>query len=53
MPTKIVDNSNCPSCLQDFQDYAFETLPKSVLDYYRSGALGEHALKNNEESFTK
>ncbi|XP_065210958.1 uncharacterized protein Hao [Planococcus citri] len=40
-------------CVPDFQEYAFRTLPKKVLDYYRSGSCQQKTLHNNREAFDR
>ncbi|CAG9865289.1 unnamed protein product [Phyllotreta striolata] len=37
----------------DFEKRAFETLPRTVLDYYRSGAGKQETLRENRKSFNK
>jgi len=34
-------------CIEDFERYAYKTLPKFALDYYRSGADEQITLKDN------
>lgn len=46
-----VETSLCS--VPDFQEYAFKTLPKKVLDYYRSGSCQQKTLHNNREAFDK
>ncbi|KAK7590190.1 hypothetical protein V9T40_001803 [Parthenolecanium corni] len=53
MAAENANNSNCFCSVQDFENYAYKTLPRSVLDYYRSGACSQQTLRNNQESFTK
>ena len=40
-------------CVQDFEDFAFRTLPLNALDYYRSGANEERTLKDNIRAFDR
>ena len=40
-------------CVGDFEAYAYKTLPKFALDYYRSGADEEITLKDNILAFRR
>lgn len=40
-------------CLEDFHQYAKETMPKSSYDYYAQGAMDNETLKNNRKAFSK
>ncbi|KAL1490435.1 hypothetical protein ABEB36_013130 [Hypothenemus hampei] len=40
-------------CVKDFEDYAYQILPRDTLDYYRGGAGREETLKSNRTSFSK
>ncbi|KAK2179194.1 hypothetical protein NP493_508g01040 [Ridgeia piscesae] len=40
-------------CLDDFEKYAFENLPRNVLDFYRSGANNETTLRDNVDAFRR
>ena len=40
-------------CLDDFEKYAFKSLPLNALDYYRSGANDQVTLKDNVEAFRR
>lgn len=39
--------------LEDFEKFAFKTLPLNALDYYRSGANEQVTLKDNIEAFKR
>ncbi|XP_005010879.1 2-Hydroxyacid oxidase 1 [Anas platyrhynchos] len=45
--------SGKPVCISDFEDYAKKFLPKSVYDYYRSGADDEETLADNVAAFSR
>lgn len=45
--------SNKFICVKDFENYAVNTLPRSVLGYYQSGACEEHTLSINNKAFNK
>ncbi|KAG8196050.1 hypothetical protein JTE90_007798 [Oedothorax gibbosus] len=45
-------NKDCV-CVDDFEKYALQTLPKSVADYYKSGANDQQTLKENVEAFKR
>ena len=40
-------------CLQDFEEFACETLPAAILSFYRGGADQEQTLKDNREAFKR
>lgn len=40
-------------CVDDFEKYAYENLPKNALDYYRSGAGQQTTLSDNRRAFSK
>lgn len=40
-------------CVEDYEKEAFKRLPKSALDYYRSGADEEVTLRSNVEAFRR
>ncbi|KAG7504948.1 hydroxyacid oxidase 1 [Solea senegalensis] len=40
-------------CVSDFEDEARKVLPKSVFDYYRSGADQQHTLTDNVAAFNR
>ncbi|KAG1652501.1 Hydroxyacid oxidase 1 [Nymphon striatum] len=40
-------------CIDDFERYAFQHLPRNALDYYRSGANDEQTLKDNRLAFSR
>ncbi|NXN68399.1 HAOX1 oxidase, partial [Himantopus himantopus] len=40
-------------CLADFEEYAKKFLPKSVYDYYRSGADDQETLADNVAAFSR
>lgn len=41
------------TCVEDFEKYAVNTLPRVVLGYYQSGACGEYTLSINNKAFNK
>lgn len=41
------------ACVTDVENHAVKLLPKSVLDFYRSGAGFEDSLKNNRKAFSR
>uniref|UniRef100_A0A8C4QY51 (S)-2-hydroxy-acid oxidase n=1 Tax=Eptatretus burgeri TaxID=7764 RepID=A0A8C4QY51_EPTBU len=41
------------TCLEDFEKRAKEILPKTVFDYYRSGADGEQTLRDNLAAYSR
>ncbi|NXK87763.1 HAOX1 oxidase, partial [Formicarius rufipectus] len=45
--------SGKPVCLADFEEYARTFLPKSVYDYYRSGADDQETLAENVAAFSR
>ncbi|NXK46343.1 HAOX1 oxidase, partial [Chauna torquata] len=45
--------SGKPVCIADFEDYAKKFLPKSVYDYYRSGADDQETLADNVAAFSR
>ncbi|NXG59894.1 HAOX1 oxidase, partial [Hemiprocne comata] len=45
--------SGKPICIADFEEYAKKTLPKSVYDYYRSGADDQETLADNTAAFSR
>ncbi|NWZ21800.1 HAOX1 oxidase, partial [Asarcornis scutulata] len=45
--------SGKPVCISDFEDYAKKFLPKSVYDYYRSGADDQETLADNVAAFSR
>ncbi|XP_065597794.1 2-Hydroxyacid oxidase 1 [Cyrtonyx montezumae] len=45
--------SGKPVCVADFEDYAKKFLPKSVYDYYRSGADDQETLADNVAAFSR
>ncbi|GFS94666.1 hydroxyacid oxidase 1 [Nephila pilipes] len=40
-------------CVEDFEKYALQTLPRNAADYYRSGANEEQTLQENREAFKR
>ncbi|CAG0898965.1 unnamed protein product [Darwinula stevensoni] len=47
-------DSNCPPvCILDFEKYAYSTLPRNALDYYRSGADHQQTLLDNRAAFQR
>lgn len=40
-------------CVSDFEEEAKKVLPKSVYDYYRSGADGQSTLADNVAAFDR
>lgn len=40
-------------CVEDFERYAYQHLPRNALDYYRSGANDEQSLKDNRLAFSR
>ena len=40
-------------CLDDFEAFATNSLPRNALDYYRSGANDQYTLKDNREAFKR
>ena len=42
-----------PVCLADFEKFAYETLPRNALDYYRSGANNQETLEDNVKAFIR
>ncbi|KAJ8920886.1 hypothetical protein NQ315_015679 [Exocentrus adspersus] len=45
--------SNNLVCIKDFEEYAHQVLPRSALDYYRSGAGQEKTLRQNNKAFSR
>ncbi|NWW71205.1 HAOX1 oxidase, partial [Climacteris rufus] len=45
--------SGKPVCIADFEEYAKTFLPKSVYDYYRSGADDQETLADNVAAFSR
>ncbi|XP_041273073.1 hydroxyacid oxidase 1 isoform X1 [Onychostruthus taczanowskii] len=45
--------SDKPVCIADFEEYAKTFLPKSVYDYYRSGADDQETLADNVAAFSR
>ncbi|NXJ76040.1 HAOX1 oxidase, partial [Trogon melanurus] len=45
--------SEKPVCIADFEEYAKKFLPKSVYDYYRSGADDQETLADNVAAFSR
>ncbi|NXI90305.1 HAOX1 oxidase, partial [Psophia crepitans] len=45
--------SGKPVCIADFEEYAKKFLPKSVYDYYRSGADDQETLAENVAAFSR
>ncbi|NWT00874.1 HAOX1 oxidase, partial [Mionectes macconnelli] len=45
--------SGKPVCISDFEEYAKTFLPKSVYDYYRSGADDQETLADNVAAFSR
>ncbi|NWS58533.1 HAOX1 oxidase, partial [Chunga burmeisteri] len=45
--------SGKPVCIADFEEYAKKFLPKSVYDYYRSGADDQETLADNVAAFSR
>ncbi|NXI54379.1 HAOX1 oxidase, partial [Chloroceryle aenea] len=45
--------SGKPVCIADFEEYAKKFLPKSVYDYYRSGADDQETLADNIVAFSR
>ncbi|XP_077169389.1 2-Hydroxyacid oxidase 1 [Paroedura picta] len=45
--------SGRPVCIADFEQHAKEVLPKSVYDYYRSGADDQQTLAENVDAFSR
>lgn len=45
--------SNKFTCVEDFEKYAVDTLPRTVLGYYQSGACEEYTLSINKKAFNK
>ncbi|XP_071438264.1 2-Hydroxyacid oxidase 1 [Pithys albifrons albifrons] len=45
--------SGKPVCIADFEEYARTFLPKSVYDYYRSGADDQETLAENVAAFSR
>ncbi|XP_060113982.1 2-Hydroxyacid oxidase 1-like [Heteronotia binoei] len=45
--------SGRPICIADFELHAKEVLPKSVYDYYRSGADDQQTLAENVDAFSR
>ncbi|NXK39867.1 HAOX1 oxidase, partial [Piprites chloris] len=45
--------SGKPVCIGDFEEYAKTFLPKSVYDYYRSGADDQETLADNVAAFSR
>nr|CAH7751278.1 unnamed protein product [Callosobruchus chinensis] len=41
-----------PICIKDFEEYAYKTLPRNALDYYRSGAGQQETLVNNKRAYS-
>ena len=42
-----------PVCVADFEKFAYETLPRNALDYYRSGANNQETLGDNVKAFIR
>jgi len=40
-------------CLQDYEDYALQTLTKAAVDFYRGGADQEQTLRDNRDGFNR
>ncbi|KAI0217589.1 Hydroxyacid oxidase 1 [Lamellibrachia satsuma] len=40
-------------CLDDFEKYAYENIPRKALDYYRSGANNETTMRDNVDAFRR
>ncbi|KFO65451.1 Hydroxyacid oxidase 1 [Corvus brachyrhynchos] len=45
--------SGKPACIADFEEYAKTFLPKSVYDYYQSGADDQETLADNVAAFSR
>ncbi|NXA41312.1 HAOX1 oxidase, partial [Eudromia elegans] len=45
--------SGKPVCVADYEEYAKKFLPKSVYDYYRSGADDQETLADNVAAFSR
>ncbi|KAG2467476.1 HAOX1 oxidase, partial [Polypterus senegalus] len=45
--------SQRPVCVKDFEEHARRVLPKSVYDYYRSGADDQITLADNQAAFSR
>ncbi|XP_028676524.2 hydroxyacid oxidase 1 [Erpetoichthys calabaricus] len=45
--------SQKPVCVKDFEEHARRVLPKSVYDYYRSGADDQITLADNQAAFSR
>ncbi|NXT17995.1 HAOX1 oxidase, partial [Syrrhaptes paradoxus] len=45
--------SGKPVCIADFEEYARKFLPKSVYDYYKSGADDQETLADNVAAFSR
>ncbi|KAM6128344.1 LOW QUALITY PROTEIN: 2-Hydroxyacid oxidase 1 [Pterocles gutturalis] len=45
--------SGKPVCISDFEEYAKKFLPKSVYDYYKSGADDQETLADNVAAFSR
>ncbi|TRY75587.1 hypothetical protein TCAL_00529 [Tigriopus californicus] len=41
------------TCLADFEDHAYQILPRNALDYYRSGADHMQTLKDNRRAYQR
>ncbi|CAH2007211.1 unnamed protein product [Acanthoscelides obtectus] len=41
-----------PICIKDFEEFAYKTLPRNALDYYRSGAGQQETLANNKRAYS-
>ena len=39
--------------LDDFEEFAYKSLDRNALNYYRSGANAECTLRDNREAFSK
>ncbi|KAF7269085.1 hypothetical protein GWI33_017842 [Rhynchophorus ferrugineus] len=40
-------------CVKDFEEYAYNVLPRNALDYYKSGAGREETLRDNRRAFSR
>ncbi|KAI0217588.1 Hydroxyacid oxidase 1 [Lamellibrachia satsuma] len=40
-------------CLDDFEKYAYENIPRKALDYFRSGANNETTMRDNVDAFRR
>uniref|UniRef100_A0A8C4SP13 (S)-2-hydroxy-acid oxidase n=2 Tax=Erpetoichthys calabaricus TaxID=27687 RepID=A0A8C4SP13_ERPCA len=45
--------SQKPVCVKDFEEHARRVLPKSIYDYYRSGADDQITLADNQAAFSR